>query len=473
MHLKTLRLAVGLLLLAVQGCAFTPAYLRPEMPVADTFPTRQAGPEPPSPQQQPGEAAADLGWRNYFAEPALQNLIAAALAGNRDLRTTALTVESFQAQYRIQRAALLPSIGGSGSAAKQRISSGGKLATTESYSLSVGMTAYELDFFGRVKNLKDDALEQYLALEETYRSAQISLVAEVVKVYLTLLSDREILAITEDTLGNEEKSYSLVEQRTTEGISTQLALAQARIGLETAKVNLAIYRRLVAQDLNNLALLCGGAQSELAVTASSLGDRQPFPRLSDRLSSAVLLQRPDILAAEHELKGAHANIGAARAAFFPSISLTANAGVISGDLGKLFDGNSGTWLFAPTITLPIFTGGRLAAQLDLAAILREIAISNYEKTIQTAFREVADTLIARDTYQEQLTAQKANLQANQDYYTMARDRYQEGLDSSLTLLDAQRSLYAARQGYVSLRLAQLVNEVDLYKVLGGGWKEES
>jgi outer membrane protein, multidrug efflux system len=471
MHPKTPHLAAGLLFLVLQGCALAPAYLRPEMPVADTFFARQTGPEPPASQKQPVEDAAEIGWRDYFADPDLQNLIAAALAGNRDLRATALTVESFQAQYRIQRAALLPSLGGSGSAAKQRISSGGKLVTTESYSLSVGVTAYELDFFGRVKNLKDDALEQYLALEETYRSARISLVAEVAKAYLTLLADREILAITEDTLGNEEKSYSLVEQRTNEGISTQLALAQARIGLETAKVNLAIYRRLVAQDLHNLALLCGAARPEPVVTALSLGDRQPLPRLSDRLSSAVLLQRPDILAAEHQLKGAHANIGAARAAFFPSISLTANAGAISGDLGKLFDGGSGTWLFAPTITLPIFTGGRLAAQLDIATIRREIAIAGYEEAIQTAFREVADALIARDTYEEQLAAQKANLQANQDYYTMARDRYQEGLDSSLTLLDAQRSLYAARQGYVSLRLAQLVNEVDLYKVLGGGWKE--
>lgn len=473
MHLKAPQLAAALVLLVVQGCALAPAYLRPEMPVADTFATRETGPELPVSRQQPAEDATEMGWRDYFADPALQNLITAALAGNRDLRAAALTVESFQAQYRIQRAALLPSIGGSGTAAKQRTFSGGKMVTTESYSLSVGMTAYELDFFGRVKNLKDDALEQYLALEETYRSARLSLVAEVAKAYLTLLADREIQAITEDTLRNEEKSYSLVEQRTTEGVSTQLALAQARIGLETAKVNLAIFRRLVAQDLNNLALLCGAAQPQLAVTASSLGDRQPFPRLSGRLSSEVLLQRPDVLAAEHELKGAHANIGAARAAFFPSISLTANAGAISGDLAKLFDGNSGTWLFAPTITLPIFTAGRLAAQLDIAAIRREIAVAGYEQTIQTAFREVADALIARDTYQEQLTAQKANLQANQDYYTMARARYQEGLDSSLTLLDAQRSLYAARQGYVSLRLAQLVNEVDLYKVLGGGWKEES
>jgi multidrug efflux system outer membrane protein len=472
MNLKAPTLAAGLLLLVLQGCSFAPAYLRPEMPVADTFPARQTGPESPADNQQPTEDAAELGWRNYFADPALQHLIAAALANNRDLRTAALTVESFQAQYRIQRAALLPSIGGSGTAVKQRISSGGKMVSTESYSVSVGMTAYELDFFGRVRNLKDDALEQYLALEETYRSARISLIAEVAKAYLTLLADREILAITEDTLLNEEKSYSLVEQRTNEGIATQLALAQARIGLETAKVNLAIYRRQVAQDLNNLALLCGATQPDPAVAAAALGDRQLFSGLSDRLSSQVLLQRPDILAAEHELKGAHANIGAARAAFFPSISLTANAGVMSGDLAKLFDGNSGIWLFAPTITLPIFTAGRLEAQLDIANIRREIAIASYEEAIQTAFREVADALIARDTYQEQLTAQKANLNANQDYYTMARDRYQEGLDSSLTLLDAQRSLYAARQGYVSLRLAQLVNQVNLYKVLGGGWQEE-
>jgi len=451
----------------LKSCSFAPEYLRPEMPVADSFP---AATKPGDGRQQALDAA-DIGWRDYFVDSALQQLIAAALANNRDLRQSALAVESYQAQYRIQRSALLPTVSGGGSGTKQRAYSyGGNHVTSEYYSLSAGVTAYELDFFGRVKNLKENALEQYLAMEEAHRSVRLSLVAEVARAYLTLLADREMLAITEDTLRNEEESYQLVEQRAKEGVSTQLALAQARIGLETARVDLALYRRQVGLDLNSLSLLTG-AEMPVLPEASAISDRQPFPSLSGQISSRVLLQRPDILAAEHELKGANANIGAARAAFFPSVSLTANAGVMSGGLSDLFDGSSGTWLFSPSITLPIFTAGRLDAQLDVAKIRKEISVANYEKAIQTAFREVADALVALDTYREQLSAQKANLQANQDYYATARDRYQEGLDSSLTLLDAQRSLFDARRAYVSLRLAQQVNQVNLYKVLGGGWKE--
>lgn len=472
MYLKPQQLTAGLLLILVlQGCSLAPQYLRPAMPVPGTLSTQPTEMSRPAVETGQEKAATELGWRDYFVDPALQQLISAALANNRDLRQSALAVETFQAQYRIQRAALLPSISGSGSGSKQRTFSNGNHMTTEMYSASVGVTAYELDFFGRVRNLKEDTLEQYLAMEETYKSASISLISEVAKAYLTLLADRELLVITQETLRSEEESYRLVEQRTKEGVATELALAQARTSLETARGNLALYNRQVAQDLNNLALLTG-AMSPLGVDSLSLSNRRPFPDLPERMSSQVLLQRPDILAAEHELKGAHANIGAARAAFFPNISLTVNAGVMNSDLSDLFDGGSGTWLFSPSVSLPIFTAGRLAAQLDVAKIRREISVSKYEKAIQTAFREVADTLVAKDTYVEQLAAQKANLAASQDYYTMARARYEEGLDSYLTMLDAQRSLYAARQGYINLRLAQLVNQVNLYKALGGGWKEK-
>lgn len=472
MYLKPQQLTAGLLILVLQGCSLAPQYTRPTMPVADTISAQQTVTASASEKLEQEKTAAEIGWRDYFADPALQQLITTAFANNRDLRQSALAVESFQAQYRIQRAALLPTVNANASGAKQRTFSGGSHMTAESYSASVGITAYELDFFGRLRNLKEDALEQYLAMEETHQSARLSLIAEVARAHLTLLADREILTITEETLHNEEESYDLVKQRTDEGVGTPLALAQARTALETARVNLAVYRRQVAQDLNNLTLLIG-APLPLGSDPSSLNNRQPFPDLPERMPSQILLQRPDIQAAEHELKGAHANIGAARASFFPSIGLTANAGVMNAELSDLFDGGSGTWLFSPSINLPIFTAGRLQAQLDVATIRRESSIAKYEKVIQAAFREVSDALVALDTYREQLAAQKANLKANQDYYTIARKRYEEGLDSYLTLLDAQRSLYAARQGYVNLRLAQLVNQVNLYKVLGGGWKEKS
>ena len=463
---KIYRFGAVLLLAFLPACSFIPAYQQPAMPVAATF----SGPATAT-VDQAATTTADIGWRDYFTDPALQQLITTALANNRDLRQSALNIEAYQAQYRIQQAARLPAINGNATGLKQRTSSGGTHTTLESYSATVGMTAYELDFFGRVKSLTEDALEQYLAMAESHRSVQLSLVAEVARAYLTLLADQELLAITAETLRSEEDSFRLIGERTEQGVATQLALAQARTSLETARSNLAAYRRQVALDRNNLVLLTGAPGQVAPPAASLLSAWQGMPALAAPISSVVLLQRPDIQAAEHELKGDNANIGAARAAFFPTISLTANAGVMSSDLNDLFAGSPGVWMFSPSISLPIFTAGRLDAQLDVAKIRKEVSIAKYEKTIQTAFREVADALDAQATYGEQLSAQQANLAANRDYSAIARQRYDEGLDSYLTLLDAQRSLYAARQTYISTRLAKLINQVNLYKALGGGWKE--
>ena len=462
-------LAAGSLLLLLGGCTLAPRYQRPDLPVARILPDTQQGNASAATNETVIDA--ELGWRDFFIDPQLQQLIQTALANNRDLRTSALNIESYQAQYRIQRSALFPSINGEGVGSKQRTLSGGNYVTAETYSASVGVTAYELDFFGRVRSLKDKALEQYLGMEETYRSNRISLVAEVTTAYLSWLADRELLIVTKDTKKIEEESFHLIEQRTREGLATQLDLAQARTSLETAKANLAKYNRQVAQDLNNLTLLLGTSLPASLAEKNSLGEQMALSAVPPQLSSQVLLQRPDIMAAEHQLKGAHAQIGAARAAFFPSIRLTANAGKISGDLSDLFDGNSGSWLFSPSVNLPIFTAGRLEAELDVAKISKDISVAQYEKAIQTAFREVADALVASETYREQLVAQKANLMANQEYYVLAKDRYLQGVDSFLTLLDAQRSLYSARQNYLNLQLAQQVNQVAVYKVLGGGWKE--
>ena len=462
-------LAAGSLLLLLGGCTLAPRYQRPDLPVARILPDTQQGNASAATKETVIDA--ELGWRDFFIDPQLQQLIQTALANNRDLRTSALNIESYQAQYRIQRSALFPSINGEGGGSKQRTLNGDNYVTAETYSASVGVTAYELDLFGRVRSLKDKALEQYLGMEETYRSNRISLVAEVTTAYLSWLADRELLIVTKDTKKIEEESFHLIEQRTREGLATQLDLAQARTSLETAKANLAKYNRQVAQDLNNLTLLLGTSLPASLAEKNSMGEQMALSAVPPQLSSQVLLQRPDIMAAEHQLKGAHAQIGAARAAFFPSIRLTANAGKISGDLSDLFDGNSGSWLFSPSVNLPIFTAGRLEAELDVAKIGKDISVAQYEKAIQTAFREVADALVASEAYREQLVAQKANLMANQEYYVLAKDRYLQGVDSFLTLLDAQRSLYSARQNYLNLQLAQQVNQVAVYKVLGGGWKE--
>lgn len=456
---------VALLLpVVLEACSLAPEYHRPESPIEATLPAAKGA-------TSSGQLAAETGWRQYFTDPRLQGLIELALANNRDLRQAALNVQAYQAQYRIQRAELYPIVGAAGEYAKQRNLSGERYVTGEAYTFAVGLTAYELDLFGRVRSLNAQALEQYLAMEESRRSAQISLVAEVARAYLTWLADRQLVAITGETAASEQASFALIERRVNEGISTQIDLAQARTSLENARANLAKYRRQLDQDVNLLTLLVGAPVNGALPEGVEL-DRQALSTAAPAgLSSELLLKRPDIMAAEHSLLAANANIGAARAAFFPTITLTASAGWISPEMSGLFDGSSGTWLLAPSIRIPLFTAGRLAAQLDVAELRKEISVAQYEKAIQTAFRETADALVATATYDEQLRAQEAGLAASQDYYNLARNRYEQGVDSYLTLLDAQRSLYNARQGVVATRLAQLVNRVNLYKALGGGWKE--
>lgn len=472
MKVQAKTIATAALFVMLSGCAMTPEYQRPELPVAETFTHQASTRSPVFEDDTPVGSISDLGWREVFTDPLLQQLITTALQNNRDLRETALIVEEYQAQYRIQRSALLPAIGVDSYGSKQRTLTGSSHATSEAYSLGVGATSYELDFYGRIKNLKNQALEQYLAREEIHRSATISLVAEVARSYLNLLADRELLQISENTRLVEEESSALIQQRAAAGIANELDLAQARTSLETVKANLALYKRQVAQDLHYLTLLTGASLPlDLINSGRKIRDVTAIPARPTTLSSNVLLQRPDVMAAEHELKGANANIGAARASFFPTVRLTGSAGVISSDLSDLFDGGSGSWLFSPSISVPIFTAGKLQAELDVAKIRKELYVARYEKAIQTAFREVSDALVAETTYAEQVQAQQANLEANEHYYNLAMNRYKQGVDSFLTVLDAQRSLYSSRQNYLALKLAQLDNQVNLYKVLGGGWKE--
>ena len=470
MSKSLLSLAVAAFVLG--GCSLIPDYQQPAAPVAAQYPQGPAY----SPAQAPGQAAAEQGWKQFFHDPALQQLIQVALENNRDLRVAALNIDAFAAQYRIQRADLYPAVSANGTGSRQRVpadaSQSGQAGITSSYSATVGISAYELDLFGRVRSLSEEALQKYFATEEGRRSTQLSLVASVANAYLAWQADKELLKVTQDTLGAFEESYKLTARSAEVGVASALDLAQSRTSVETARVQLAKYTRQVAQDENSLVLLLGTGIPANLQAAKPLSD----DLLSDvpaGLPSDLLQRRPDILQAEYNLKAANANIGAARAAFFPSISLTANAGTLSPDLSGLFKGGSGTWLFSPQINLPIFNAGSLSASLDYSKIQKDIGVANYEKSIQTAFQEVADGLAARQTYTEQLQAQRDFVTANQDYYRLAERRYRIGVDSNLTFLDAQRQLFSAQQALITDRLAQLVSAVNLYKALGGGWNEQT
>ncbi|MGL6609320.1 efflux transporter outer membrane subunit [Aeromonas hydrophila] len=455
---KTLiALSVTLLL---GGCSMAPDYQRPTLPQGATWQSNQAGEVAVSP------------WRQQFLDPALQQLIATALESNRDLRIAALNVEAYEARYRIQRAAQLPTLAANGSGTRQQgsddLSGTGQGTISSQYGANIGITSYELDLFGRIQSLKDQALENYLAQVETQRSTQIALIASVANAYLTLLADQELLALSEATLATEQESYGLTEHKYRLGAASEMELAQGRTALESAKVSLAQYQRQVKQDRNGLALLLGTGVPALMTEPATLAEVQLAAIPVG--PSSLLQQRPDILAAEHSLKATNANIGAARAAFFPTISLTATAGTASNQLSGLFDGGTGTWTFMPQINLPIFDGGKRIADLDVAEVSTRQAVASYEKSIQTAFKEVADTLGAQADYQRQLQAQQALVEANQTYFKLAEVRYEKGVDSYLTRLDAQRSLFSAKQGLISTRLAQLSNQVALYKAVGGGWQ---
>ncbi len=337
------------------------------------------------------------------------------------------------------------------------------------YNANLGISSWEVDFFGRVRSLKDRALEQYLATEHARRSAQISLIAEVANAYLTLAADKENLELARSTLAAQESSYNMINRRYELGSSSELDLNQARTRVEAARVDVARYTALTAMDENALNLLVGTPVP--AELLSEKLDATATPKdISASLSSEVLLQRPDILQAESMLKAANANIGAARAAFFPTINLTTSIGTTSNDLYNLFKAGAGTWSFVPQVILPIFDSGSRWANLKGATAERDIYLAQYEKAIQSGFREVADALARKGTVGDQMTAQESLVKASAGTYRLADARYTKGVDSYLTVLDAQRSLYAAQQGLIAIRLARLSNMVILYKVLGGGGK---
>ena len=452
------------------GCTMIPDYDRPDLPVSAQWPQGQAY------EGIAGVSEADISkvnWQSFFLSPPMQRVIQTSLDNNRDLRVASLQVEQARALYRVERAALVPSLGATGSGTRQGIpenASGlGKDTVSSTYSANIGTTAFELDLFGRIRSMNERALEEYFATEEAQQAARIALIAETANAYLTYLADKKLLGITEDTLKSQQKAYALIKKRYDLGTSSQLDLEQARTSVETARANRARYLRFVAQDRNALELLMGTAPDMAVLDSLTLDTVQLADNLPVGLPSAVLLERPDIKQAEHSLKAANANIGAARAAFFPTISLTGSAGFASESLSDLFkSGSSLAWSFIPSITLPIFEGGKNIANLDSATAGQKIAVAQYEKSIQTAFREVADELAARGTYTEQLAAQTALANATSNAYRISRARYDQGTDNYLSVLDSQRELYSAQQSEITVQQERLSNLVNLYKVLGGG-----
>jgi outer membrane protein, multidrug efflux system len=462
----TKRLLLVAVMIWVGGCTMIPEYTRPEAPVPANWPSGPAYKEPPSTPGAP--VNADLQWRQFFTDERLQKILDTALKNNRDLRLAALNVERARALYRVQRAELYPIAETGLTASKQHalISGTTGLVTIEQYSANLGVSSWEIDFFGRIRSLSKKALEEYFATEQARRSAQILLVSEVANAYLTLAADRENLELAQSTLESQQAAYKLIQRRFEAGIAPELDLRQVQTRVDSARVDVAKYTSQVAQDDNALNLLAGAPVSADLVP-KALSVVKPLPEVSPGLSSEVLLRRPDILQAENLLKAANANIGAARAAFFPRISLTTAIGTASGDLGGLFKSGSFVWNYAPQIVLPVFDA-RTWSALKVTKVDKDIAVAQYERAIQGGFREVADALAQKGTLGDQLAAQQSLLDATAKTYRLSTLRYEKGIDIYLNVLDAQRNLYSAQQGLIAIRLAKLSNQVRLYAVLGGG-----
>ncbi|MCX8037487.1 MAG: efflux transporter outer membrane subunit [Candidatus Sumerlaeia bacterium] len=456
-----------ILLGALGACSLAPKYVRPPAPIPEQWPMGAAYPKT-GPTSAP--RALDLGWREFFTDAKLQQVVNLALENNRDLRLATLNVERARAWYGIQRAELLPAIHAVASGLKQRVSGDltatGEPMTVEQYSVNFGVLSWEIDFFGRIRSLKGKALEEYLASEQAHRSAQILLIAAVANAYLTLAADREQLHLARSTLEAQQAAYEIVRRRFEKGLAPELDLRQAQTRVDAVRADIALYSRLAAQDLNMLTLLAGVPIPPDLLPENLSGIAAPRD-VSVGLPSEVLLQRPDILQAERMLRAANANIGAARAAFFPRITLSATVGSASNELSGLFDSGTRAWTYAPQMVMPIFDA-RTWSALKASKVERQIVLTQYEKAIQSAFREVADALALRGTVEDQLAAQQSLVDAVAETCRLANARYAKGVDSYLTVLDAQRSLYGAQQGLVAVRLAQAGSLIRLYAALGGG-----
>lgn len=460
------RLILVCAVLLVAGCAsLAPERQRPVMPVPDVWPDATTA----------GTSGNALGWREVFPDAALQNLIAMALNENRSLRQVVLAMDKARAQAGIARADRFPNVDTSGQSTTQRLPgdlNGGDPGIGRKWNVGLGVTSFELDFFGRVKSLEEAALEQYLATEEARRAAQISLVSQVAQGYLTLAGDREALALAQDTLKSREATLILTKAQVTSGVATELERHQAEESVAVAQSEVARLTATVAVDKNALAVLVGVPTANLDLPAQVIDDVVVNESVAPGLPSDLLVRRPDILEAEHRLWAAGAQIGAARAAFFPRISLTSTAGLASLELTDLFDATQRTWAFVPSITLPIFDAGRNKANLEVAEAEQKIRVAAYEETIQTAFREVSDALAKTEGHAGQVQAQTRRVDSAGQSRLLVDQRYEAGLESAFAVHDAERTLFSARQDLLAARLAQKLNVVELFAALGGGWEEQ-
>ncbi|MDG9857802.1 efflux transporter outer membrane subunit [Pseudomonas nitroreducens] len=457
-----------LLALSLAGCSMAPTYERPEAPVASSW---------NSPAAKTDQAASNLDWQTFIVDSELRNLVGVALDNNRSLRQTLLDIEQARAQYRIQRADRVPGLNAAANGNRQRLpgdlSNTGSSAVSSSYQVGLALPEYELDLFGRVKSLTDAALEQYLSTEAAARSARIALIAEVSQAYLTYDGAQRRLQLTEQTLASREDSLGLISQRRSAGAATALDYQEALGLVEQSRAELESNARQKQQALNALVVLLGTADAAKRIPQLPQDKPMLIQDIAPGTPSELIERRPDILAAEHVLKARNADIGAARAAFFPRISLTGSFGTSSAEMSGLFDGGSRSWSFVPTLSLPIFDAGRNSANLDLAKVRKDSAVAAYEGTIQTAFREVADALAATDTLRREEAARRALANTTNETLKLAKARYEGGVDSHLRYLDAQRSNFVNESAYIETSTQRQIALVDLFRALGGGWNGEA
>ncbi|MGZ3274717.1 MAG: efflux transporter outer membrane subunit [Caulobacteraceae bacterium] len=454
---------IGVCALMLGACTLDPAYQRPAPPVPASFPQGSS-------YAPPADAAAPENWRAVFTDPDLQAVIELALANNRDLRVAAANIQAAQAQTDVQRSALFPNVNATGSELYQKAPStlapGGGSFQQRFYSASIGFSSWELDLFGRTRSLTRAAYDQYLASEDNRRAVRVSLIAQVATAWFTYAADQDLLRVAQETLKSQQASLDLTRARFNGGVASELDVRQAETSVEQARSDIANFTTTVAQARNALDLLVGAPSPEARLPKAL--PIQAMAEVRAGLSSQVLLTRPDVLQAEHQLQSANADIGAARAAFFPQIGLTGQVGQQSTALQTLFDAASRTWLFQPSVSVPIFAGGRNAGNVRSAKAQRDAAVAQYEKAIQTAFRDVADALARQGTISEQLAAQQALANSASQAVTLTDARYQRGADPYLNVLIAQRALYVAQQSLIAARLTRLTNAVSLYRALGGG-----
>lgn len=466
---RTLAIAISSALL-LNACTMAPRYERPDTPVPEQWPAELL-----LPQTVDASTASDIPWQSFVRDEKLRVVVTQALDGNRDLRAALASIEAARAQYRIRRADLLPAINASVNASRGESfnAASGVAVDTELYSANLGLSSFEIDLFGKRRSLSQAALQSYLATEQGARATRISLIAETISAYLTLAADNTRLALSERTLEVARNSMELTAKRQQAGVASRLELRQAETIYQQARADLAMIQADIAQDINALRVLVGSDIDPTMLPQQLPATAQVLDEVPAGLSSATLLSRPDVLQAEHQLRAANANIGAARAAFFPTLSLTATTGRASTELEELFSNGVSVWSVAPNLVLPIFSGGANMANLAQTQALRDQSLAQYERTIQGAFKEVADALAVRSTLQERLAAQRALVEAAADSHEIAKARYEKGLDSFLQSLDSQRTLYNAEKALVTARLLAADNLVTLYRALGGGLADEA